>query len=302
MSLISLKNGFTLPPDRRMWEVFSSSHIDPLLSGVRNFPSESKIILFLLIWLVLWLPIAFLLGRKLNWQPFQPLKPEQKIPLLVPLYLLVPWLGGLTLVIEGSPLFSYGLSWGWNLLISLGTGLVLGVGGLGLVFLLEGSLGWLKWRSENLRQLGKVALPILGLAMWIALTEEFVFRGMFQTLLEEDYNQWVSAIVISGIFALVHLLWERQSTIPQLPGLWLMGMVLVIARWVDGGSLGLAWGLHAGWVWGLASLDTAKMIVYTGQGKDWMVGVYQQPLAGIMGIFCLFATGCILWLWPLMIT
>ena len=301
MSLISLKNGFTIPPDRQIWEAFSSSHLDPLLSEVKSFPSEIKIGLFLLIWLVLWLPISLQLGKKLDWKPFQPLQPEQKIPLLIPLYLLVPWLGGLTLLVEGTSLSSYGLSWEWDLLISLCIGLLLGLGGLGFVFVLEGRLGWLEWHSENLRQLGKVALPIFGLAIAIALTEEFVFRGMFQTLLEEDYNQWVSAIVVSSIFALVHLLWERQTTVPQLPGLWLMGMVLVLATWVDGGSLGLAWGLHAGWVWGLTGLDTAKMIAYTEQGKDWMIGLYQQPLAGIMGIFCLLGTGCLLWFWPLII-
>ncbi len=294
MSLISLKNGFTLPPDRSLWEAFSSSRLDPLLSGVNNFSSESKIGLLLLIWLVLWLPIALLLGKKLNWRPFQPLEAEQKIPLLIPLYLLVPWLGWLTLIVEGTSLPDYGLSWQWDLLISLCLGLLLGLGGLGIVFAIEGGLGWLKWNADNLNQLGKVALPIFGLAVWIALTEEFVFRGIFQTILEEKYNPWVSAIIISSIFALLHLLWERQETLPQLPGLWLMGMVLVLARWVDEGSLGLAWGLHAGWVWGLASLDAAQMIAYTGKGKDWIIGIYQQPLGGLMGILCLLGTALVL--------
>ncbi|NQZ64301.1 MAG: CPBP family intramembrane metalloprotease domain-containing protein, partial [Crocosphaera sp.] len=52
-----------------------------------------------------------------------------------------------------------------------------------------------------------------------------------------------------------------------------------------------------GWVWLLASLDAAQMISYTGEGKDWIIGIYQQPLAGIMGILCLFGTGCLLWFW-----
>ncbi|ACB52588.1 hypothetical protein cce_3240 [Crocosphaera subtropica ATCC 51142] len=264
---------------------------------LKDFPSESKIGLFLLIWLILWLPIALLLGKRLNWKPFQPLEADQKIPLLVPLYLLVPWLGWLTLRVENTSLSDYGLYWQWNLLISLGLGLLLGLGGLGIVFVLQGGLGWLIWHSENLNQLGKLALPIFGLAVWIALTEEFVFRGIFQTILEENYNPWISAMVASSIFALLHLLWERQTTLPQLPGLWLMGMVLVIARWVDGGSIGLGWGLHAGWVWGLASLEAAQMLSYTGKGKDWIIGIHQQPLAGIMGILCLLATSLVLWPW-----
>ncbi|MDJ0730606.1 MAG: CPBP family intramembrane metalloprotease [Crocosphaera sp.] len=297
MSLISVKNSFAIAPDQRIWEVFLPSHLPSWLTILQDFPSESKIGLFLLIWLVLWLPIALLLGKRLNWKPFQPLAAEQKIPLLVPLYLLVPWLGWLSLLVEGTSLSNYGLYGQWNLLISLCIGVLLGLGGLGMVFTIEGGLGWLKWHRENLNQLGKVALPIFALAVWIALTEEFVFRGIFQTILEEDYHRWVSAMIVSGIFALLHLLWERQTTIPQLPGLWLMGMVLVIARWVDQGSLGLAWGLHAGWVWGLASLDAAQIISYTGKGKDWIIGIHQQPLAGMMGIFCLLGTSFVLWPW-----
>ena len=294
MSLISVKNSFPIPPDQSIREVFLPSHLPVWLTSVQDFPSESKIGLFLLIWLALWLPIAFLFGKKLNWKPFQPLEAEQKIPLLVPLYLLVPWLGWLTLITEGTSLSDYGLSWGWDLLISLCMGLLLGLGGLVVVFTLEGGLGWLTWQAENLKELGKVVLPIFVLAVWIGITEEFVFRGIFQTILETDYNPWVSGIIISSIFALLHLLWERQTTLPQLPGLWLMGMVLVIARWTDGGSIGLAWGLHAGWVWGLASLDAAQMISYTGKGKNWIIGIYQQPLGGMMGILCLLGTALVL--------
>ncbi|MDJ0658081.1 MAG: type II CAAX endopeptidase family protein [Crocosphaera sp.] len=294
MSLISVKNSFPIPPDQSIREVFLPSHLPVWLTSVQDLPSESKIGLFLLIWLALWLPIAFLLGKRLNWKPFQPLEAEQKIPLLVPLYLLVPWLGWLTLITEGTSLSDYGLSWGWELLFSLCMGLLLGLGGLVVVFTLEGGLGWLTWQGENLKELGKVILPIFVLAIWIGITEELVFRGIFQTILETDYNPWVSAIIISSIFALLHLLWERQTTLPQLPGLWLMGMVLVIARWVDGGSIGLAWGLHTAWVWGLASLDAAQMISYTGKGKNWIIGIYQQPLGGMMGILCLLGTALVL--------
>lgn len=299
MLLIRVENSFAVAQYTHIREVFLPSPLSHWLITLQDIPSQSKIALFLLIWLILWLPIALLLGKRLNWKPFEPLEAEQKIPLLVPLYLLVPFLGWLTLVVEGTSLSDYGLSWQGNTLISLSIGILLGLGGLGVVFAVEGGFGWLKWDSENLKQLGKVALPILGLAIWISLNEEFVFRGIFQTILEKDYDPWLSGIIISSIFALVHLLWERQTTIPQLPGLWLMGMVLVVARWTDGGSIWLAGGLHAGWVWGLASLDAAQMISYTEKGKDWIIGIYQQPLAGIMGIFCLLGTGSLLWFWPL---
>ena len=295
MALIIIKNCFSIASNSGTWEVVFSSHISHWLFSLRQFPSESKITLFLLTWLLLWLPISLILGKKLNWKPFQPLSSAQKIPLLVPLYLLVPVLAWFTLMVEGTSLQDYGLGLNGGILISLCQGIFLGLGGLAVVFILEGGLGWLKWHPENLIELVKIALPILGLALWIALTEEFVFRGIFQTIFQQHYSQWISAIVASAIFAMLHLLWERKETIPQLPGLWLMGIVLVIARWADGGSLGLAWGLHAAWVWGLSSLEAAHLISYTSQGKDWIIGIYQQPLAGMMGILCLLGTSILLW-------
>ena len=297
MALIIVENCFGIAADPGEWEAILFSHFGSWIISLRHFPSESKVALFLLIWLLLWLPIGFVLGEKLNWRPFQPLSSAQKIPLLVPLYLLVPVLAWFALIVEGTSLQEYGLGFNSGVLMSVCQGIILGLGGLAIVFLLEGGFGWLKWHPERLIELVKMSLPILVLALWIAFTEEFVFRGIFQTILEQDHNQWLSAIIVSAIFALLHLLWERKETIPQLPGLWLMGMVLVVARWVDGGTLGLAWGLHAGWVWGLSSLDAAQLISYTGQGKDWIIGLYQQPLAGIMGILCLLGTSVLLWHW-----
>ncbi len=76
-----------------------------------------------------------------------------------------------------------------------------------------------------------------------------------------------------------------------------MGMVLVFARWVDGGSLGLATGLHTGWIWGLTCLDSTELISYTGKGPTWITGLGANPLAGVAGIVCLLTTGILLqWL------
>ena len=89
----------------------------------------------------------------------------------------------------------------------------------------------------------------------------------------------------------MHLLWERRLTIPQLPGLWLLGMVLVLARGFDGGNLALAWGLHGGWVLGLASVDATGLLTYPNPVGNLWVGKQNQPLAGIGGLLCLGITG-----------
>jgi membrane protease YdiL (CAAX protease family) len=127
------------------------------------------------------------------------------------------------------------------------------------------------------------------IALLVGGIEELVFRGFLFTQLEQIYSVSIAAIISSLIFALLHLVWEVRETTPQLPGLWFMGMVLVLARFADNGSLGLAWGLHAGWVWSIASIDTLNLVDYT-DDMEWITGKNNKPLAGVAGIFCMVIT------------
>lgn len=52
--------------------------------------SWSKIFTFFAVWAVLWLPIAFVVARLIDWQPNQTLKFKQKLILLISLYGLTP--------------------------------------------------------------------------------------------------------------------------------------------------------------------------------------------------------------------
>jgi hypothetical protein len=45
---------------------------------------------FLVVWAIIWLPIALLVSRLINWQPKAPLTPKQKLILLATLYILAP--------------------------------------------------------------------------------------------------------------------------------------------------------------------------------------------------------------------
>ncbi|ACK64495.1 Abortive infection protein [Rippkaea orientalis PCC 8801] len=271
------------------------SQVDSWLSLFVTLPGTVKGFLLLVLWVILWLPLAWLMAKRVQWRPFTPLTPTQKLPMVASLYLVVPLLVWLLVTLEGTSVSDYGLWWRSVFLTSLLWGMGLAIVGLGIVFGVEGWLGWLVWQKQNLPRLGRLLLPLLGLGLWVGITEEVIFRGILLNLLEEDLALWIAAALSSAIFALLHLVWERQETLPQIPGLWLMGMVLVWARLVDGESLGLASGLHAGWVWGLASLDAAELITYTGKGSDWIIGWGKQPLAGLAGIICLLGTGLILW-------
>lgn len=256
--------------------------------------------------MLLWLLFAIPLARKLQWQPFQPSTPAQKLPLLAVLYLLAP----LVLVglngLEGKTFADYGMPFQLAILSSLAWGLL--VGSLGLVgfFMLQSVLGWQQWSilasiasaqdGINLSRmlLPQVLLPLI-LGLWIGWTEELIFRGFLQDQLQRDLPMGVAATIASLIFAVLHGVWEGKAVIPQLPGLWLMGMVLVLARWVDQGNLGLAWGLHAGWVGTIASLDTLQLLQPTHKVPSWVTGIEGMPLAGLTGFVFLIGTAG--WLW-----
>lgn len=278
-----------------MWVTFASQSY-PWLVFLGSAVAWIKISVFLLIWISIWLPIAIPLARRLSWHPPQPFKEEQKLPMLASLYAIAPLVVWGIGHVEGNSWADYGLVWQAELLLSLLTGLTLALGGLLVVFSLESSLGWIRWHPDNLRGLRSIALPLLGLGLWIGVTEELIFRGVFFTQLQQDYGIGIAAVISSLLFALLHLIWEQKETLPQLPGLWLMGVVLVVARLVDGGNLGLAWGLHSGWIWGLASLSATDSMTYTDKMSPWVTGLAGHPLAGLAGISCLLATGAALWI------
>jgi membrane protease YdiL (CAAX protease family) len=253
-----------------------------------------KVAAFFIIWSTLWLPLAIPIATGLKWRPFEPIQPSQKLPLLAALYLLAPLILWGACWVERVPFAAYGLDWNLNILLSLILGLSLSILSLTIVFSGQWALGWIEWHSENWPRLGKLFLPILFLGLWIGLTEELVFRGFLLNELQQDYSILVAAPISSIIFALLHLIWDQQDTFPQLPGLWLMGIVLVLARFVDSGSLGIAWGLHAGWIWGLTLLDSAELISYTGKASTLITGFGEKPLAGITGILCLLGVAAVL--------
>ena len=273
--------------------IFDRAH--PFFAFFAEASVPIKIGVFFAVWVAIWLPIAVPLAISLQWHPLKPLEIRQKLPLVASLYLLAPIVLWAAAWVQNLPFSSYGLSGSLADLESLGRGLAIGTIGLVVLFGVQILLGWVNWRSDHWPQVRSVLLPTLFLGLWIAVTEELIFRGFLLGQLEQAYGVWSGAIVSSLIFALLHLVWEGSENIPQLPGLWLMGMVLCLSQSVDHHHLGLAWGLHAGWVWGMASLDSAHLIGYTRRASAWLTGLKEKPLAGAMGLLFLLTTAGGLW-------
>jgi uncharacterized protein len=276
-----------------------------------------KIAIFFLIWAIAWSPIGIAIAiyntrREQHGlqhgeasspsSPPQEIAPtkesidiQQKLLMVGSLYILAPPTIWIAAKVEGASFLDYGLVWQPSLLLSIFKGLGLGIVGLVASFSIQSLFGWVEWNWQNLQKLWSILFPIFILGLVIGFVEELIFRGFLLNELQLNYTYWLAAIISSLIFAVGHLIWERKETIPQLPGLWLLGIVLVLARLVDRGSLGLAWGLHAGWIWGLSCLDSARLISYSEKYSPLLTGINKQPLAGVAGILCLLGTGAILY-------
>lgn len=272
-----------------------------------SIPALVKVIAFFSTWVGLWLPVSILLAIALKWHPPQPLG-NKKLGLLASLYLIVPLILWAATQIENTTFERWGWYWQPATLTSLILGLALAIASLTVLFGLQLTAGWIEWQSSEyttatgetiLRDRASIVnystLLTLLLALWISGTEELIFRGFLQTTLQQDYSTVTAAAIVSLIFAFTHLIWEVKDTLPQLPGLWLMGMVLTLARAAGSGNLALAIGLHAGWIWGITTLDTAKAINPTGKVSESITGIAAKPLAGATGILLLLATAAILW-------
>ncbi len=272
---------------------FSEPSFHILLEFLKDTP-VLLVVAFFIVWIGCWLPLVAILAITFNWQIHKSLQPEQKIPLLVSLYLLVPLIlwGFQWLKLGSFP--DYGLVGKSSIFGSLLLGFGLGIFSLAIGFFGQICAGWCYLEKSNIKLIPSSLLTISLVALFVGGIEELVFRGFLLTKLEQNYSIWLAAIISSSIFSVLHLAWEQKETIPQLPGLWLMGMVLVLARLADGNSLGIAWGLHAGWVWAIATIDTVGLITYTDKVSAWVTGINKKPLSGLTGIMCVLATGGVL--------
>jgi membrane protease YdiL (CAAX protease family) len=268
----------------------------------------TTVLIFFVGWIGVWLAIAFPLFKKYEWRPFRPTTPEKKLLLLLPLYGIAPlgiWIANQVL----------GQSWAAIGVVlapasgrSLGLGFGMAAAGLFLLLLLKHQLRFvtvadvpsLTASGPALRQSLATIAGLFLLALVIGGIEELVFRGWLQTQLELALAPWLAATLGSGIFAIAHLVWDGRAGLWQQPGLLLLGWVLVIARWADGGNLALAWGLHAGWVWGLACIGELMTTQPVDEKPVWLTGRSGQPLTDVLDMGLMVLTAGLIWqLWTL---
>lgn len=179
----------------------------------------------------------------------------------------------------------YGLEFSRRNGIDLLNGLSLGLLLTFTLFAVMAGLGWVQFQPPT--RLWQIIAEGLLSAIGIGFAEELVFRGWLLDELERDYSPktslWTDAIAYATLHFLKPLS-EVIRTLPQFPGLIILGLALVWAKRSRKGRLGIAIGLHAGLVWGYYILNIGQVVRYTNRVSPWITGVDGNPVAGAMGI------------------
>lgn len=250
---------------------------------IAHYPVIKRLGIFVILLLLVWLPLA---------APIYLLIADQNlvsILTLVLLYLefviLLRWWGR-AVYQEPRLMTRYGLEASWVngrlILLGLAIGVALVMG----MFLFQGWWGWLSWQAPGQNFL-QIVLEGLLMSLAIGTAEELLFRGWLWDELRRDYNFRTSLVVNTLVFATLHFLKPLEAmlaSLPQFPGLILLGLALIWAKQRSKGRLGLSIGLHGGLVWGYYLINVGNLITYTGTVSDWITGVGKNPLAGLVGL------------------
>lgn len=239
---------------------------------------------------------CFILSLLLPWLPYAAamyilIKDENTRTILtmgilaVEFLFLLPWWS--KYIHQQSPVFShYGLELTRKNGIELLRGVAIGLISILILFSLQGIFGWLIWQQPSFSMVQLVLEGLIS-GLGVAFAEELFFRGFIYDELQRDYNPKIVLWVVAIIFALLHFikpLPEIIRTSPQFLGLLLLGLACVWAKRSCRGRLGLPIGIHGGLVWGVYIIQVGKLINYSGTVPQWVTGVDNNPLVGVMGL------------------
>ena len=195
----------------------------------------------------------------------------------------------------------FGLHRRW--LKDTGIGLLLGAGLIGMVFLIELAFGWIDvsgfaWDTRT-GFANALAVAILSM-LFVAVSEETIFRGYILQNLEEAFGTGTAVIVSSILFGAFHLLnptateWAKY-VIPFT--ITLAGVMFAVA-YLAHRSLWLPIALHFSWniclydIFGLAGApaNSATFLVTDVKGPAFWVGLPHTafgPEAGMLSVIAM---------------
>lgn len=263
------------------------------LGKIAQIPAPLRVGCFILCLLMLWLPLAlpiYWLVENTN---------LESILTLVILYVEFIFLLNIwgKKVYQKPGIFShYGLEFTRINGVELLQGLAIGLTCVLVLFCLESVLGWLVWQQPKVF-LVEIILEGLLVSLGVGFAEELLFRGWLLDELQQDYKLNIALGIDAILFAVSHFIKPLEAiihTLPQFPALVLLGLTQVWGKRWRRGRLGLPIGLHGGLVWGYYIINVGQLTKYSGQVPDWVTGVNNNPLQGVMGM--VFMGGLAWWM------
>jgi membrane protease YdiL (CAAX protease family) len=178
---------------------------------------------------------------------------------------------------------------------------------IGLIFLTEWRLGWLKiettaWQSPPNVRWDLSLLGSLVFFITVGFQEELIFRGYQLQNLIDGLDLPKGLLISSAFFALAHIL-NPHNSILSILGLFASGLFLAYA-WIRTHQLWLSIGLHIGWnffegvIFGfpVSGTDTFRLITHSVNGPIVFTGGEFGPEAGLL-LFPVLAIGSgLIWL------
>ncbi|MDE5070348.1 MAG: type II CAAX endopeptidase family protein [Trichodesmium sp. St19_bin2] len=268
-----------------------------LLQKIAEFSAPTRIVIFLSILLLVWMPLAipiYFLVEDVNLQSIW------TITLLYIEFIILVRLWGKKVYQQPHLLCDYGLIINRRNFQLFFQGLGIGLFCLFSLLILEMFLGWLVWLSPP-EDLLKFIFEGLLVSVGIGFAEELLFRGWLLDELERNYQSTIVLWVSSIVYAVLHFIKpieEIWRTLLQFPGLVLLGLIFVWAKRSSGKKLnkftnkkeellGFPMGIHAGLVWGYYIVNVSGLVKYDDEVGDWLIGIDGNPLMGLMGLLFL---------------
>ncbi len=179
---------------------------------------------------------------------------------------------------------------------------------IGLIFLIEWGIGWLKidstsWQTTPRSELVLGLLGSLGYFIVIGFQEELIFRGYQLRNLIDGLDFTKGLLLSSAFFALAHLFNPHASLISTL-GIFASGLFLAYG-WVRTHQLWLPIGLHIGWnffegvIFGfpVSGTETFRLVSHSVTGPILLTGGDFGPEAGLLLLPVLAIGSGLIWIY-----
>jgi uncharacterized protein len=262
------------------------------LDRIKNYPAPGRMLSFLLVLILLWLPgLALIYGVMGSTQNLADPAAQNLLTILtmglltLEFLILLPWWGrrvyqhpnlfyryGLVLTRRNGLLWLKGIAIGWCATAAL--------------YLTQWLFGLITWQSPSL-PFWQLILESIPTMIAVGIGEELFFRGWMLDELEQDYSPQVSLVTAASLFALLHFLKPIPAmlqSLPQFPGLFLMGVVMIVAKRQHGNLLGISIGIHGGMIWAFYLVSVGKIVKYSDKVSDWITGINGNPICGLLGL------------------